>query len=106
MNTQPKTSNLAAKALLPAFILILIAIGLMATNLISSSARQEKRVFENAIPERIPIKIKIKKEREKSFEALQNEKWVSEFELELTNTGDKPIYYLDLLLVSDVKPGW
>ena len=34
---------------------------------------------------------------------LKNEKWVREFELEVTNTGDKPIYFLFLDLIADVK---
>jgi hypothetical protein len=105
MHDEPKTSYLAAKTLSLTFFLFVIATLLMATNLTLSSARQEKRVFENAIPERIPIKIKIKKEKEASFEALQNEKWLSEFELELTNTGDKPIYFLYITMVTDVKHG-
>lgn len=105
MQAQPKTSYRAAKTLSLTFFLFVIATLLMATNLTLSSARQDKRVFENAIPEHIPIKIKIKKEKEKSFEALANEKWLSEFELEFTNTGDKPIYFLYITMVTDVKFG-
>ena|ERR1700741_1004266 len=66
---------------------------------------QNERVLENTIPKHVPIKLQIKKEKEQSFKDLNNKKWISEYELELTNTGDKPIYYLDLLLVSDVKLG-
>lgn len=57
--------------------------------LASSSAAQE-RIFENNIPAHIPIKIKIKKEKEESFKDLKNEKWLREFEVELRNTGDGP----------------
>src|SRR6185436_16589662 len=69
------------------------------------SAVTQERVFENTIPKDVPIKIKIKKEKEQSFKDLKNEKWLRELEIELTNTGERPIYYLDLLLVSDVKLG-
>jgi hypothetical protein len=36
---------------------------------------------------------------------LKNEKWVREFELEVTNTGERSIYFLDIDLVTDVKVG-
>ncbi len=84
----------------------LIIILLMKGSLTQGIARtQRERVLENTIPKHVPIKLKIKKEKEQSFKDLNNKKWISEYELELTNTGDKPIYYLDLLLVSDVKLG-
>jgi hypothetical protein len=61
------------------------------------------RVFENEVSENVPIKIRIKKEE--SFKDLKNDSWVREFELELTNTGNKPIYFLLLHLVTDVSAG-
>lgn len=63
----------------------------------------QERIFENKIPSHIPIKIKIKKEKEQSFKDLKNEKWLREFELELTNTGDRPIYYVDITMNTEVK---
>jgi hypothetical protein len=33
-------------------------------------------VFENSIPENAPIRIKIKKEKEKSFKDVKDENWV------------------------------
>ena len=51
----------------------------------------------------MPLKAKIRKEKEKAFKDLKNEKWASDFELEVTNTGDKPIYEFYLLLITDVK---
>ena len=64
---------------------------------------RNERVFENTIPKDVPIKIKIKQEKEVSFKDLQNEKWLNEFELELTNTGDKPIYFLYITMGTGVK---
>lgn len=69
----------------------------------SSSAGVQERVFENKIPAHIPIKIKIKKEKEESFKDLKNEKWLREFELEVTNTGNKPIYFLYIIMGTNVK---
>jgi hypothetical protein len=34
---------------------------------------------------------------------LKNEKWLREFELEVTNTADKPIYFLYIMLGTNVK---
>jgi hypothetical protein len=62
-------------------------------------------VFENAIPENAPIRIKIKQEKEKSFKDLKDENWVREFELEVKNTGDKPIYFIFIDLITDVTVG-
>jgi hypothetical protein len=95
MDSSSKTSVLLAKTFLLFFVLILLAIFLIKPPLISSVARaQGERVFDNAVPENAPFRIKIKKEKEKSFKDLKDENWVREFELEVTNTGDKPIYFL------------
>ena len=65
--------------------------------------QKNERQLEDLIPKHVPIKIKIKKEKEAGFKDLNNEKWAWEFELEVTNTGTKPIYSLDLYVVTDVK---
>lgn len=61
-----------------------------------------QRELVDLIPKHVPIKIKIKKEKEAGFKDLKNESWAREFELEVTNTGTKPIYALDLLVLTDV----
>jgi hypothetical protein len=86
-----------AKTLAVALVLSVVGVLMTASRLTSSAAFQE-RIFENKIPAHIPIKIKIKKEKEESFKDLKNEKWLREFELEVTNTGDKPIYFLYIML--------
>jgi len=68
-----------------------------------SQLPKEERQLENRIPPHVPIKIKIKAEKEKAFKDLDNENWAHDFELEVTNTGNKPIYQFYLLLVTDVK---
>lgn len=62
-----------------------------------------ERLLEDKIPKNVPIKIKIRKEKEKAFKDTKNEKWADDFELEVTNTGTKPIYYLYLLMVTEVR---
>ncbi len=104
MDIQPNTSALIAKSLVVFFVLVMVAIFLMKPPLTSSTARvQEERVFENAIPENAPIRIKIKKEKEKSFKNLKDENWLREFELEVKNTGEKPIYFIYINLITDVE---
>lgn len=60
---------------------------------------QSKRELDNRVPDHLPIKVKIKKEREESFQDLTNERWIRDFELEVKNTGDRPIYALSVAWV-------
>jgi hypothetical protein len=53
-------------------------------------------VVENLVPKHVPIKIKIKEDKERALKDMNNDKWTSDFELEVTNTSDKPIYLLEL----------
>lgn len=53
-----------------------------------------RRMFENRIPEHLPIKVKIKREKEKEFRDLENDNWARDLELEVKNVGEKPIYFL------------
>ena len=64
-----------------------------------SQLPNEERTFENTIPKHVPIKIKLKSEKEKAFKDLTNSEWHRDFELEVTNTSDKPIYFLEVWLV-------
>ena len=104
MKTSACNSNAFSKRLSAAALVFVVAGVLITTSHVSRAAFQEKqeRIFENTIPAHIPIEIKVKKEKENSFKDLKNEKWLREFELEVTNTGDKPIYYLDIAMDTDV----
>lgn len=102
MYTSASDPTLLPKTL--ATVVVVSVVGILTASLLSSSsASLQERIFENKIPSHIPIKIKIKKEKEQSFKDLKNEKWLREFELELTNTGDKPIYFLYITMDTDVK---
>ena len=103
MNTSANNPTALAKILAAALLLSIVSILMTASLPSSSSAAFQERIFENKIPAHIPIKIKIKKEKEESFKDLKNEKWLREFELEVTNTGDKPIYFLYIMLGTNVK---
>jgi len=69
---------------------------------VSAKTQEQERHLEILIPKHVPLGIKIRKEKEKEFKDLNNEKWARDFELEVTNTGDKPIYSFDFLLKLDV----
>jgi hypothetical protein len=65
--------------------------------------QENERQLEDLIPKHVPIKIKVKKEKEAGFKDLNNEKWAREFELKVTNTGTKPIYSLYFHVWTEVK---
>ena len=103
MATSASNPNSLAKRLPTALVLAVAGVLMMTSRVTPSSAALQERIFENRIPAHIPIKIRIKEEKEKSFKDLKNEKWLREFELEVTNTGNKPIYYLEIVMDTGVK---
>jgi hypothetical protein len=64
------------------------------TALLRNQEQQEgepkERTFDDKIPKRVPIKIKIRAEKEKAFKDLKNANWHRDFVLEVTNTSNKP----------------
>src|SRR5438046_8804641 len=86
---------LAASGL--AFLIVTVDSGKM--NAEAQAETQLERQVENKIPKHVPITIKLKKEKEKAFKDIKNEKWLQDFELEVTNTSNKPIYFLDVYVV-------
>jgi hypothetical protein len=103
MDTSAHNPGALAKTLAVALALSIAGVLMMASRSTSGSAAMQERVFEDKIPSHIPFKIKLKKEREESFKDLKNEKWLRDFEIELTNTGNKPIYFLSIVMGTDVK---
>ena len=62
----------------------------------AGEAQGSERKFENTVPEHVPIKVKLKSE--KSFKDLRNKNWARELEVEVKNTGNKPIHYLYMII--------
>lgn len=52
----------------------------------------QERQVENTIPKHVPLDVKLTKAKEKNWKDLKNENWARDFEVEVTNTEDKPIY--------------
>jgi hypothetical protein len=70
----------------------------------NNGMQEQKRELEDKIPKNVPIKVKVRVEKEKGFKDLNNRNWLSDFELEVTNTSNKPIYFLELwLMLPDTK---
>jgi hypothetical protein len=85
-----------AAALLAVFVVV-CAVGLVSG--VAQSTQddsQEDRKFENTIPAHVPLKVKLKNEQ--SFKNPKNKKWLRELEIEVKNTGSKPIYYLYVIV--------
>ena len=57
---------------------------------------KEEREVEDKIPKHLPIKVKIKKPEK--LKDLKKEEWLDNVEIEVTNTGKKPIYFLSIHL--------
>jgi hypothetical protein len=64
-----------------------------------SQQQKEERQVEDKIPKHVPLKIKLRAEKEAAFKDLKNDLWYQDFELEVTNTSDKPIYFLELWVI-------
>lgn len=91
-------------------IFVLFAVGVCSFAVIgftiSSTAQstQSKRELDDRVPAHLPIKIKIKKDKEEGFQDLNNEHWPRDFQVEVKNTGDRPIYALSLVWeLTDVR---
>jgi len=69
----------------------------------STSAQQRRRVFESKLSKQIPLKVRIKKDKEAAALDPRNKNWFRDIEIEVTNTSNKPIYYLGLNIVTDVR---
>jgi hypothetical protein len=74
-------------------LLVIFPILLCSFSPVSSLAQSStaERVLEDKLPAHLPIKVKVKN--------LEKDKWADELEIEVRNTGDKPIYYLNLALL-------
>jgi len=103
MLTSPSI-RLVLAAVLCGSVLVVLALTYKPYTLSASAKTQEdERKLEDEIPKHVPLRAKIRKEKEKEFKNLNNEKWARDFELEVTNIGDKPIYEFYLMLVTELR---
>ena len=103
MDTSTGIYNVLARTLAALIVVTVIGVLIIGSRPTLSRAAWQERILESKIKPDVPIKIKIKKDKEEAFKDVKNQKWVRDFELEITNTSDKPIYYISIDLVTDVK---
>ena len=74
----------------------------------SLAQNDEEREIEDKIPKHLPLKVKLKQEKEGKIKDFKNDAWLLDFELEVTNTSEKPIYFLDFFVIFPefVENGW
>ena len=89
-----RRQNLAA--LTAAFLLLLVAVCGFAASGAQESPPEGEREVVYKIAKHLPIKFKVKKPEK--LKDARNEDWLGELEVEVTNTGTKPIYYLTVSL--------
>lgn len=69
-----------------------------ATTLVfTARSRAQEREFRNTVPAHVPVKVKLKNEQK--FKKLDNAEWARDLEVEVKNTGAKPIYFLYMVVV-------
>jgi hypothetical protein len=95
MQTSTGTKTPAVRRALLTFAATLLAVlvplcGFVAVTGRAQSGRAEK-VVEDKIPGHVPVKVKVKN--------LEHEHWARDLEVEVRNTGSKPIYSLDFFIV-------
>ena len=92
-----RLTNRSSLVILVAFVSFLAAVfGIMSGS--AQTPEKEGREVVDKIPKHLPIKIKVKKEKEEKVKDLSNDGWLGELEVEVKNTGTKPIYLLDIVL--------
>jgi len=83
------------------FLLLLVAVCGFVASRAQSPAKEEREIADH-IPLHLPIKVKVKNPERAND--LKNDNWLGDLEIEVKNTGDKPIYFLRLgLIFLDVK---
>src|SRR5215813_12744405 len=98
-------NSISQRSALRLLAVLFFLVGLpLPMNLTSPSCAQSgERVLESLIGKEVPMTVKVKHEKEDSFKDLKNKDWARELELELTNTGKKPIFFVFMYLITDVK---
>lgn len=88
--------TLVVAVLLASFVAVCVVGIVSSTAQSTQDDAKEERKFENTIPAHVPLKVKLKNEQ--SFKNPKNKKWLRELEIEVKNTGSKPIYYLCVIV--------
>lgn len=98
---KPFSGGISRRNIIVVILPVISCMALFSTLVLVQSAAPQviKRSFENKIPSQVPLKVKIKKEKEEKALDVNNKNWFRDIEIEVTNTSDKPIYFLSLDVV-------
>lgn len=105
-SARPKQSLPTFQIALLFLLLVLCTVGIVSSTAqfsqdVAAIPAQEEREFKSTLPDHVPIKVKLKKEP--AFKDLKNKGWARDLEIEVTNKGSKPIYFLyAVVLMPDV----
>jgi hypothetical protein len=66
--------------------------------LVHSALQVTKRTIENKVPAHVPLDIKIRKDKEEKITNAANKTWYRDLQIDITNTSEKPIYFLALFV--------
>ncbi|HEV2705686.1 MAG TPA: hypothetical protein VGV59_07150, partial [Pyrinomonadaceae bacterium] len=100
MNAQDSTPHHQRRTLTTTVLicfLTLSIVGIASRAQDSTISNKEEREFKSTIPEHVPIRVKVRNEQ--ALKQMDNEKWARELEIEVKNTGSKPIYYLSMSIL-------
>src|SRR4051812_13173055 len=89
-----KTNRRGLVVLVVCVCLLATAFGIMSGA--AQTPEKEGREVVDKIPKHLPIKVKIKKEEK--LKDSENDEWLRDVEVEVTNTGTKPIYFIEITL--------
>ena len=83
-------------------ILLFTVCGVFSAPVNAQQAGKDEREFVSTLPSHVPLKVTVK--NLEKVKDLKNEKWYGELEVEVKNTGTRPIYRFGFsLLLPEVK---
>jgi len=93
--------RLVLALLLAGFAFVLLVAGIRTP---SEATAPQGRQVEYNIPKNLPLKVKLKADKEAKVKDMGNAEWLRDFELQVTNLSDKPIYLVEFwLTLPDTK---
>ncbi len=78
------------------FVFSLVAVCEFVASRAQQSTPEGERELVEKIPKHLPIKVKIRKP--KKLKDVEDDNWLDDLSVEVTNTGPKPIYFLSIHL--------
>ena len=93
------TSGSLTRRTVVGLVLIVLAALLLFSKFgrVESASQSTRRTIENKVPSHVPLDIKISKDKEEKIKT--NKEWYRDFEMTITNTSDRPIYYFALFIM-------